>query len=52
MARAVEIRKSDVLVVQAKPDGIEGIVGALGLAYARKKSDEASGPCACSTAKE
>jgi di/tricarboxylate transporter len=36
MARRVEIRKNDVLVLKAPPDGIEGIVGALGLNYARK----------------
>ena len=40
MARRVEIRKNDVLVLKAAPDGIEGIVGALGLKYARKNSTE------------
>jgi len=40
MARRVEIRKSDILVLKAKPEGIEGIVGALGLQYARKGSTE------------
>ncbi len=36
MARRVEIRKNDVLVIKAAPEGIEGIVGALGLEYAGK----------------
>ena len=36
MARRVEIRKNDVLVFKAAPEGIEAIVGALGLEYARK----------------
>jgi di/tricarboxylate transporter len=40
MARRVEIRKNDVLVLKAAPDGIEGIVGALGLKYARKSNTE------------
>jgi di/tricarboxylate transporter len=40
MARRVEIRKNDVLVLIAKPDGIEAIVGALGLEYARKNNTE------------
>jgi len=40
MARREEIRKGDVLVVNAAPDGLEGIVGALGLKYARKNSTE------------
>ena len=40
MARRVEIRKNDVLVLKASPDGIEGIVGALGLQYVRKKDSE------------
>jgi di/tricarboxylate transporter len=39
MARRVEIRQHDVLVLQAKPEGIEGLVGALGLGYARKRSE-------------
>ena len=38
MARRVEIRKNDILVLQAAPTGIEAIVGALGLQYARKNS--------------
>ena len=38
MARRVEIRKNDVLVLKAAPEGIEGIVGALGFTYARKGS--------------
>ncbi len=42
MARRVEIRKNDVLVLKATPDGIEGIVGALGLKYARKTNTEGS----------
>ena len=40
MARRVEIRKNDILVVKAAPDGIEAIVGALGLQYARKNNTE------------
>ena len=40
MARRVEIRKNDILVFKATPDGIEAIVGALGLKYARKSSTE------------
>jgi di/tricarboxylate transporter len=40
MARRVEIRKDDALVLKAAPDGIEGVVGALGLKYARKNSTE------------
>jgi di/tricarboxylate transporter len=40
MARRVEIRKNDVLVLKAAPDGIEGLVGALGLKYARKNDTE------------
>jgi len=39
-ARRVEIRRNDILVVQAPPDGIEALAGALGLAYARKKGTE------------
>jgi len=35
MARRVEIRKGDTLVVQADPDGIDKLVGALGLDYVR-----------------
>jgi di/tricarboxylate transporter len=34
MSRSAEIRKGDVLVIQAAPDAIEGLVGALGLKYA------------------
>ena len=40
MARRVEIRKNDILVLKASPSGIEGIVGALGLQYARKNGTE------------
>jgi di/tricarboxylate transporter len=40
MARRVEIRKNDVLVLKAAPDGIEGMVGALGLKYTRKNNAE------------
>jgi di/tricarboxylate transporter len=40
MARRVEIRKNDVLVLQATPTGIEAIVGALGLEYAGKTNDK------------
>jgi di/tricarboxylate transporter len=39
-ARRVEIRKNDVLVLKAAPDGIEGMVGALGLKYTRKNNAE------------
>ena len=39
-ARRVEIRRNDILVVQAPPDGIEALAGALGLVYARKKGTE------------
>ncbi|MEJ2383285.1 MAG: SLC13 family permease [Xanthomonadales bacterium] len=39
-ARRVEIRRNDVLVVQAPPDGIEALAGALNLSYARKKGTE------------
>jgi di/tricarboxylate transporter len=39
-ARRVEIRKNDVLVLSAKPDGVEAMVGALGLEYARKSNVE------------
>ena len=40
MARRVEIRKNDVLVLKAAPDGIETMVGALGLKYTRKNKAE------------
>ena len=41
MARRVEIRRNDVLVLKAAPDGIEGLVGALGLKYTRSsRSDD------------
>lgn len=41
MARRVEIRRNDVLVLKATPDGIEGLVGALGLKYTRSsRSDD------------
>lgn len=40
MARRVEIRKNDVLVLKAAPGGIEGFVGALGLKYARRNNME------------
>lgn len=40
MARRVEIRKNDVLIIKAAPEGIEAIVGALGLQYAGKKNSE------------
>jgi len=39
MARRGEIRKNDVLVLKAAPEGIEAAVGALGLAYAGKKGN-------------
>ncbi len=41
LARRIEIRKGDVLVLNATSEEIENIVGALGLKYARKKSEEA-----------
>jgi di/tricarboxylate transporter len=40
MARRVEIRKNDVLVLSAAPQGIESAVGALGLQYAGKHNGE------------
>ena len=40
MARRVEIRKNDVLVLKAAPDGIESMVGALGLKYTRKNNTQ------------
>ena len=40
MARRVEIRKNDILVLKATPKGLEDIVGALGLKYARKSNTE------------
>ena len=40
MARRVEIRKNDILVLKASPAGIEALVGALGLQYARKNGTE------------
>jgi len=40
MARRVEIRKNDVLVLKAAPEGIEGLVGALKLQYAGKRNAE------------
>jgi len=39
MARRVEIRNNDVLVLKAAPEGIEAIVGALVLQYAGKSSE-------------
>lgn len=39
LARRVEIRKNDVLILKAAPEGIEGIVGALGLAYISRTSE-------------
>jgi di/tricarboxylate transporter len=38
MARRVEIRKNDILVLKAAPDSIEALVGALKLAYRRKNN--------------
>jgi di/tricarboxylate transporter len=40
MARRVEIIKNDVLVLKAAPDGIESMVGALGLKYTRKNNTQ------------
>ena len=39
MARRVEIRQDDILVVEAGPDAIDSFVGALGLEYVRRKDD-------------
>jgi len=36
MARRVEIQKGDILVLEASPEGIDKLVGALGLKYQRK----------------
>ena len=38
MARRVEIRKNDTLVLRAAPEGIEAVVGALKLQYAGKNN--------------
>ncbi len=43
-ARNEELRKGDILVLEAKPDGIEQFVGALGLEYVG--SEKNSGPLA------
>ena len=40
MARRIDIRKNDILVLKATPKGLEAIVGALGLKYARKNRTE------------
>ena len=40
LARRVEIREGDMLVVRATPEEIESIIGVLGLEYARKKSQQ------------
>ena len=41
LARREEIKKGDVLVLEADPDGLEKMVGILGLKYARgRKSDD------------
>jgi di/tricarboxylate transporter len=40
MARRIEIRKNDVLMLKASPAGIEALVGALGLEYAGKTNSE------------
>ena len=39
-ARLVEIRKNDILMLKAAPNGLEAIVGALGLEYVRKNNTE------------
>jgi len=39
-ARLVEVRKNDTLVLRAAPEGIESVVGALKLEYARKNNTE------------
>jgi di/tricarboxylate transporter len=43
-ARRVEIRRNDVLVVQAPPAAIEALAGALGLEYARRKNATGEAP--------
>ena len=40
MARRTEIRMNDTLILNATPEGIEGMVGALGLKYTRKGDTE------------
>ena len=40
MARRVEIRKNDMLMLKASPEGIEALVGALGLEYAGKNNNK------------
>jgi len=40
LARRVEVAKGDVLVLKAKPDGIDKLVGELGLEYARSSQDK------------
>lgn len=40
MARRIEIRKNDILIFRASPEGIEAVVGALGLEYSRKSKTE------------
>ncbi len=41
MARREEIREGDVIVVEAGPEGIDRLVGALGLEYAGRQKDGA-----------
>ena len=41
LARRVEVRKGDVLVLEAGPEGIDRLVGALGLEYAGSNKDSA-----------
>jgi len=43
MARIVEIQKNDILVVEANPESIDKLVGALGLEYRRTDSKKTDG---------
>ncbi len=42
MARRIEIRKNDILIFKASPEGIEAVVGALGLEYSQKSDTKGS----------
>ncbi|HIG30675.1 MAG TPA: SLC13 family permease [Verrucomicrobiales bacterium] len=42
LARQESIRKNDLIVLKAKPDGIEKLVGVLGLEYVRGKNDKST----------
>ncbi len=41
LARSIEVEEGDVLVLQAVPDAIDKVVGALKLAYVRREADTA-----------